>query len=408
MFSGLLTLLRIGSGFIVAKVVAVHTGPGGMAMLGQLQNLVTVLTGIVSAPVGNGLVRYTSEHHAAGPEASAPWWRACLRWVAILLALAMPAVCLGARPIATWLFGDTSYAWLIVAAGLVLPLAACNTLLASVLNGTQQFRRYIALSMVSVLAATGLMVGLIVLWGLEGALLAAAVFSGLSGVIMLAGALRQPWCRLRYWTGAVERRHLRGVGAYVAMAATSALCVPLSHVLVRKILVGEAGWAEAGHWQAVYKISEVYLGVITMALSTYYLPKLSTLAGIDAIRAEIRSVARVVMPVVALLALGIYLLRDVAIGLLFTGEFHAARDLFAVQLVGDVVKILSWLYAFPMVSRGAAAWFIGTEVLFAASFPLMAWLLVPEFGVQGANIAYTANYLLYFAFVFKGFKYFAR
>lgn len=408
MSSGVLTLLRIGSGFIVAKVVAVHTGPSGMAMLGQLQNLVAVLTGIVSAPVGNGLVRYTSEHHAAGLDASAPWWRACLRWVAILLALTMPVVCLGAQPIAAWLFADTSYAWLIVAAGLVLPLAVCNTLLASVLNGKQQYRRFVVLSMLSVVVATGLMLGLITAWGLEGALLAAAVFSGLSGVIMVFGALRQPWFRLRYWTGRVDKEYLRGVGGYVAMAAASALCVPLSHVLVRKVLVAEAGWAEAGHWQAVYKISEVYLGVITMALSTYYLPKLSTLSGIDAIRAEIRSVARVVMPIVAVLALGIYLLRDLAISLLFTGEFHQARDLFGLQLIGDVVKILSWLYAFPMLSRGATRWFIVTEVLFATTFPLMTWLLVPHFGVQGANIAYTANYLLYFALVFKGFKYFAR
>lgn len=408
MFSGLLTLLRIGSGFIVAKVVAVHTGPGGMAMLGQLQNLVAVLNGIVSAPVGNGLVRYTSEHHDAGLDASAPWWRACLRWVAILLAFTMPVVCLGAQPLAEWLFADASYAWLIVAAGLVLPLAVCNTLLASVLNGKQQYRRFVALSMVSVVVATCLMLGLIMLWGLEGALLAAAVFSGLSGGIMLTGTLRQPWFRLRYWIGTVDRQHLRKVGGYVAMAATSALCVPLSHMLVRNTLVSEVGWTEAGHWQAVYKISEVYLGVITMALSTYYLPKLSTLNGIEAIRAEIRLVARVVMPVVTVLALGIYLLRDVAISVLFTGEFRQARDLFGLQLIGDVVKILSWLYAFPMVSRGATRWFIGAEVLFAATFPLMAWLLVPHFGVQGANIAYTVNYLLYFAFVFKGFKYFAR
>jgi PST family polysaccharide transporter len=206
----------------------------------------------------------------------------------------------------------------------------------------------------------------------------------------------------------VDRQHLRGTGAYVAMAVTSALCVPASMVLVRNILVAKVGWTDAGHWQAVYKISEVYLGVITMALSTYYLPRLSSLAGFDSIRQEIWAVTRVVMPVVCVMALGVYLLRDVAISLLFTEQFRAARDLFAVQLVGDVVKILSWLFAFPMLSRGAASWFIGTEILFAATLPAMAWLFVGNYGTQGANLAYLVNYLLYFAVVYKGSKYFAR
>ena len=36
--TGLLTLLRMAMGFVIAKVVAVYTGPAGMAMLGQVQS----------------------------------------------------------------------------------------------------------------------------------------------------------------------------------------------------------------------------------------------------------------------------------------------------------------------------------------------------------------------------------
>lgn len=406
-FSGLLTLLRIGSGFIVAKVIAVYTGPAGMAALGQLQNLIAALTGIVAAPVGNGLVRYTAEHNTSGFDACAPWWRASVRWLQLLLAIAIPTLCLGSGRISVWLLGNEQYGWLIAVASLALPLSALNTLLASVINGQQQYRRFILLSAISVMIATALMLTLVINWQLEGALLAAAVYSALSGLVMVFGAIRQPWFRLRYWFGSVDKQQLRGVGAYVAMAMTSALCVPMSLLMLRKVLIASVGWTEAGHWQAVYKISEVYLGVITMALSTYYLPKLSSLSGLEAIRKETWSVARLVMPIVGLLAIGVYVLRDVAITVLFTDQFRAARDLFALQLLGDVVKILSWLFAFPMLSRGAASWFIGTEILFALTLPGMAWLFVASFGVQGANLAYLANYVLYLAFVFKAFPYFA-
>ena len=100
----------------------------------------------------------------------------------------------------------------------------------------------------------------------------------------------------------------------------------------------------AGQWQAVWKISEVYLSVLTIALSTYYLPKLSSLSGAASILKEINSTALVVIPFAALLALAVYLFRDLAIFILFTDEFKLARDLFLVQLCGDVVKISSWLY----------------------------------------------------------------
>lgn len=65
-------------GFVIAKVVAVYTGPTGMAMLGQVQSMVSSLNGIINAPVGNGIVRYTAEQKEQGFEACAPWWRAAV------------------------------------------------------------------------------------------------------------------------------------------------------------------------------------------------------------------------------------------------------------------------------------------------------------------------------------------
>lgn len=401
LLSGLLTLLRMASGFVIAKVVAVYTGPSGMAILGQVQSLVGALNGIVAAPASSGVVRYTAEHHAQGFDACAPWWNASLRWLLGLLALMIPLACLGAVPLANWLFGSASYYWLVIVTALALPLSAANTLLAAVLNGQQQYQRYVGLGMVSVLVATVMILALIVSYGLQGALLAAALSSAFAGLIMLLGSLRQPWFSLSYWWGEINHQQIKGIGGYVLMAVTSSICIPTSMILVRNILVGHVGWEQAGQWQAVYKISEVYLGVITTALGTYYLPRLASLKGHAAIRAETLAVARVVMPIVAMLALGVYLLRDLAITLLFTEQFRAARDLFAIQLVGDVIKILSWLFAYPMLSHGATRWFVGTEVIFACSFAALTWLFVKLFNTQGANIAYTLNYFLYLCFIYK-------
>ncbi|MFM5019584.1 O-antigen translocase [Aeromonas rivipollensis] len=406
--TGLLTLLKMAMGFVIAKVVAIYTGPTGMAMLGQVQSMVTSLNGIINAPVGNGIIRYTAEKQGEGFEACAPWWRASLQWVLIISAITIPTGLLLADHIAVWLFQDKALAWIVMVTVAVLPLAAIGTLCNSVINGQQQYRRYVGLGMLSALISGAVMLTMIVQANIKGSLLAMAVQAALIGVIMLAANLRQPWFKLRYWWGTTDREARKAIGGYMLMAITSALTVPISLILVRNILIDQVGWEAAGQWQAVWKISEVYLGVITMALGTYYLPRLSSLVGVDAIVSEIHKTARIVLPIVAVLALSVYLLRDVAIWLLFTKEFNAARDLFAIQLCGDVIKIASWLYAYPMLSRGATKWFIGTEVVFSFSFVMLTQLLVSYTGIKGVTIAYFVNYIIYFLSILLNVKKFAR
>lgn len=406
--TGLLTLLKMAMGFVIAKVVAIYTGPTGLAMLGQVQSMVGSLNGIINAPAGSGVVRFTSEHHTKGAEYCAPWWRAALQWVLIISAIIIPGGLLLADNIAVWLFQDKALTWVVMATVFVLPLSAIGTLCNSVINGQQLYRRYVTLGMLSVLISGGVMLVMIIQHNIEGALLATAVQSALIGVVMLITNFRQPWFKFRYWCGSTDEKVRKQIGGYMLMAITSALTVPLSLILVRNILIAQVGWEAAGQWQAVWKISEVYLGVITIALGTYYLPRLSSLTGVDAIIGEIHKTALIIIPIVATMALGVYLLRDVVISLLFTDEFRSARDLFAIQLTGDVIKIAAWLYAYPMLSRGAIKWFMSTEIAFTMSFVVLTYGLVQTNGTVGANLAYAINYGIYFFVVFFAVKRFAK
>ncbi|BBS16436.1 O-antigen translocase [Aeromonas caviae] len=406
--TGLLTLLKMAMGFVIAKVVAIYTGPTGMAMLGQVQSMVGSLNGIINAPAGSGVVRFTAEYKEQGFDACAPWWRAALQWVLIISAIAIPVGLLFAKPIASGILKDVNLAWVVMATVIVLPFAAIGTLCNSVINGQQLYRRYVGLGMLSALISGCVMLGMIAWKNIEGALLAAAVQAALIGVVMLITNLRQPWFKLRYWWGPVAPKARKDIGGYMLMAITSALTVPVSLILIRNILIDQVGWDATGQWQAVYKISEVYLGVVTMALGTYYLPRLASLTSVDAIVSEINKTAKVIIPIVAFMALGVYLLRDVVISLLFTESFRSARDLFAIQLTGDVIKIASWLYAYPMLSRGATKWFLGTEIIFSISVVTLTYFLVSKMGLKGATVAYLVNYSVYFLIVKLNIKRFSR
>jgi len=406
--TGLLTLLRMAMGFVIAKVVAVYTGPTGMAMLGQVQSMVSSLNGVINAPTGAGVVRFTAEHHKQGFTACAPWWQASLYWVAIITCFALPIGLLFSTQIASWLLHDPELAWIVIVTVSVLPFSALGTLCNSVINGQQQYRRYVGLGMLSTLISSTVMVSLIIVANIEGALLAASMQSALIGLVMLVANLRQSWMKLTYWWGEKDKAARKAILGYMLMALTSALTVPISLILVRNILISQVGWDSTGHWQAVWKISEVYLGVITMALGTHYLPRLSSLKGVDAIVREIHKTTVIIIPIVTIMSLGVYVVRDILISLLFTEEFRSARELFAIQLTGDVIKIASWIYAFPMISRGATKWFVTTEVSSSISFVLLSYLFISSYGLIGASIAYAVNYFAYFLVVFFCLKRFAK
>lgn len=396
LFSGVLTLLRMGSGFLISKAVAIYAGPSGIAMLGQVQSVVAAITGIVTAPVGSGTVRFTAENHHKGFSACAPWWGASLRWLICITAIVVPMTVILSGYLSLWTLGDRSYSWVLIVAAVALPLAGANTLFASVINGQQLYRRFVGLGIVSVLLSTCLTLFLISRFGRDGALLSAAISAGVAGVIMTLGIWREPWFKLKYWLGKTDSVAMRAIGGYVAMAVCSSICAAASLILVRNILVAELGWTQTGYWQAVYKISEVYLGVLTIALSTYYLPRLSKITGREQIRSEILQTSKVIIPIVAVLAITVYFLRDFVISVLFTAQFKPARDLFAIQLAGDVIKMASWLFAYPMLSTGATKVFVTTEIVFSVIFVGLTFIMVRIVGLQGATWAFTINYLLYF------------
>lgn len=405
--TAVLTLLRMVIGIVITKVVAVYTGPTGMAMLGQVQSLVASFNGIINAPVGNGVVRYTAENKDKGLRSCAPWWRAALQWVILISVICMSFGLFFAKDISNWLLHDETLSWVVVSTVCVLPLVAIGTVCNSVINGKQQYRRYVGLGIISTLVSSVVMLFMISQYGIKGALLATAIQSALVGLVVLIFNCKQPWLKFKYWFGVTSNIERRVIGKYILMAVTSALCIPISLIIIRNFLVAEVGWNATGEWQAVWKISQVYLAVITTSLSTYYLPRLSSITGVDAIVKEINKTALLVVPIVGVLALSVYLFRDLGISLLYTEEFRNARELFAIQLIGDVIKIVSWLYAYPMISRGAAKWYISSEILMSLLFVGLSYFFVSLIGIKGVPVAYTISYVGYFIFVFFNVKKFS-
>lgn len=116
-WTGLLTIFKMAVGFVITKFVAVYGGPSGLALLGQLQAIVTSFNGIINAPVSNSIVRYTAENYEAGIERCTPWWRAGIRCAIVLYLLILVVALFFSNYLARVFLADEKYAWIIVLAG---------------------------------------------------------------------------------------------------------------------------------------------------------------------------------------------------------------------------------------------------------------------------------------------------
>ena len=75
------------------------------------------------------------------------------------------------------------------------------------------------------------------------------------------------------------------------------------------------------------------------------------------------------------------------------------RDLFFWQMIGDSLKIGSWILAYLMLSKAMTKLFITTEIIFALTSILLTYICTQFFGFKGVSIAHLVNYGMYWIIV---------
>jgi PST family polysaccharide transporter len=277
-------------------------------------------------------------------------------------------------------------------------MAAANLLLA-IVNGKKEVGIYVASNIISSLLVM-LMTGLLAyMFGLYGALVA---FTVNPAIVLFSTALmvtRRSWFSAKFLWGKIDYSSFKELSGYGLMGLTSALTVPVSFMLIRENITTHLGIDAAGYWQASWKISEIYLTLITSTLSLYFLPRLAEIRFASELKLELIKVYRFVLPMAILGAVMIYLLRDFIIEILFTEDFLPMRDLFSWQLIGDVIKIGTWVAGYVMIGRGMVKVFLSVEIIFSFSFFMLSWVFINKWGLQGVPIAYVVNYLICWMYV---------
>lgn len=396
--------IRIATGLVLNKIISIFVGPSGYALIGQFQNIVNIGTAVASGGIYAGVTKYTAEYFDQEDKRRALWRTAFIISSACTLPVALGIIAFRGW-LATLFLHDAQYSTVLVWFSLTLIFVVWNGLLLAVLNGLKQLRQFVSINISGSLISLAVTGTLAANFGLYGALIAFVVNQAivfLAALLICRKAIRPSVARLRATFDPVSAKAL---SKFTAMALVSAAVVPGSQILIREHLGEQFGWNAAGHWQAVTKVSDIYMMLVMSTLSFYYLPRLSEIRNGKELKREILIAYKFLLPVAMLSALAIYLLREFITRTLFSESFLPMAPLFFWQVIGDVMKIGSWILSYLMVARAMTRVFLVTEVVFSGSYVGLTYLLTGIFGMQGAMMAYAANYLFYWlAMSWVGYK----
>jgi PST family polysaccharide transporter len=145
----------------------------------------------------------------------------------------------------------------------------------------------------------------------------------------------------------------------------------------------------------MWKLSEAHLLLLTTTLSLYFLPRLAEIREGDELRREIARGYRFVLPLVVATAGAIFLLREPLTVALFSPAFLPLAQALGWQMLGDVLKIGSWIPAYTMISHARTRLYVATELVFAGLVTLACLAGARAWGLQGAAAGYAATYAIY-------------
>ena len=403
LLSGVITIIRILTGFISNKVVALYAGPSGVAIIGAFSNFISIVLALANGSINTGIIKYTSEFENDEEKLKSLFSTSfkislyCSVFVGILLIFF-------ASFFSKFIFDSDLYPNPIRFFGITIILYSLNSMFISILNGKSHLKEYTIVNALGSIIAFFVTLTLVFYFKLLGAIYAMILSQVVIFFVTIYYILKSNWFSVELFKKKFDNKVLRMLSHYSLMAIFSATTIPLSQIIIRNMITSYEGIGSAGIWQGMMKISDGYLTIFTLSLSTYYLPKLSSLKTNLEIKNEIFYGYKIILPVLLITCFFVYLSRYYIIGILFSVKFKEMESLFFFQLLGDFFKIAAWILGYLMIAKSMTKMYLINEFVFNSLLILFSFLGYNYFGLIGITIAFALNNLICLLFMIFYFR----
>lgn len=399
-FTSLSTLVKMVAGIVSVKVIAVILGPSGVALIGQLNNFTAIVLAIATLGIQTGITKIVAQYKEDKEKLTEYLVFAtfCIIVTALVCGLVL---ILFSSFFSNRILHNSEYNYIFIIFGVTLLFYALNTLLLAIINGFKDFKLYVALSMISSIVGLLLSLCLVFLYKIPGAFINAVTSQSLVffiNIVLLKSLKKFDFSLIKPKKNILDYLKvdiIKFYGKYALMTIFPSIMLPLMQLLIRTFIITKMSVDEAGWWEGINKISNMYLSVVTTALSVYYVPRYSELQSEKELKQEIKDAYKIICPFLFVGLLAVYFLRNIVISILFSSKFSGMEQLFMFQLVGDFFKMSSWILSFMMGAKIMLKESIFSEIIFDITYVFFTFLGLKIWGIQGAVIGYMVNYIIY-------------
>ena len=393
--SGLSTAISLLARLISTKIVAVYLGTNGMFLMGQLKDFLRLGNTIGSFGIENGIVKYVSEYDNDKIKLSNIIGTSFkINFTSALIFSGL--IIIFKNQIADFLqinFSENFY-FLILIFSIIS--ASIHTCFLSIYNGLNKIKLYVLVNIFSNIISAIILVILVLEMEIIGAFYALAInqiFSLLINVIFFF--IYKP-----FEIGWVFKKfvydNLKKLSSFSIMAVVGPTCLIISTFIVRDFIFAEFGSDYAGSWEAMWRISAIYLLFLITTFKFYLIPTFSKLDD-NELKKEVFKIWKVVIPIIIIITAGVYITKDLIINILLSEEFILINTIIFFHLLGDIIKINCWVLGNIMISKADTKSFIFFQIEWSVIFVALTYLFIGKYGFVGVSISYFITYIIHFS-----------
>jgi len=400
--SGLSTGISLLARLISTKIVAVYLGTNGMFLLGQLKDFLRLGNTISSFGIENGIVKYVAEFEEQKENLSNIIGTSFR--INIISAFFVSLVILVFKnQISTFLqidFDENFYFFLLVTSVIS---ASIHTCFLSIYNGLNRIKLFVIVNIISNIVSAIILVLFVLKMQIIGAFYALVINQILTLIInIIFYTVYKPfliqWIFKKY-----INEYFKKLSSFSIMAIVGPVCLIISSFIVRDYLYDKFGADYAGSWEAMWRISAIYLLFLITTFKFYLIPTFSKLNDIE-LKKEVFKIWKIVVPIIILITTAVYFSKNIIINLLLSNEFILINSIIFFHLIGDIIKINCWVLGNIMISKAKTKSFVFFQIEWSLLFVTLSYVFIEKYGFVGVSISYFVTYIIHFSLLNIYFK----
>ncbi|WP_116787494.1 O-antigen translocase [Flavobacterium psychrotrophum] len=386
--------VRVIGGIVSSKIVATFLGAQGMAITGSFRNVLTSLETFSMLGLQNGIIKTTAEFQNDEIRLKEVIvTSAALISMAVLISIVL-LFCFSGEISSLVFNGNVEFYFMFRILAVFLPIYTASIFFISLLNGLGKYKNIILINIFSNIF--GVIFSAFLIWqkGIDGAILGLILTPVLTFIFSVGPIIKSFKDSYSFSVTQFNIGLLKYFFSYSAMMFVTAFIAPVLFIFIRDFIMTYAGEEQAGYWDAINRFSSFYMMFPLTLINFYFLPELSKKSDNNSKAKLLLSYYKYIMPFFATGLILIFSLRVAIIKMLLSDGFMAMDGLFKWQLAGDLFKACGFILAQQFFVKRLTKDYIITEIISSLILFVLSFILIKQYGAEGATIAYAFENLI--------------